>query len=53
MSFTCNIVLFLAKKSKFKQTLNLKNFSKAKNYNINVQTSKHLSNTSHFHVNIV
>jgi len=44
---------YFAKKSKLKETLDLKNFSKAKNYNINMQTSKYLSNTSHFHVNIV
>ena len=31
-SFTCNIVSFLAKKSKFKQTLILKKFSKTQNY---------------------
>jgi hypothetical protein len=44
---------FLQVKSKFKQTPNLKKFSKTQNYNINMQTSKHLSNTSHFHENIV
>jgi len=44
---------FLQKKSKFKETLNLKKFSKTQNYNIDMQTSKHLNNTSHFHVNIV
>jgi len=43
----------LQKKSKFKQTLNLKKFSKTQNYNINMQTYKHLSNTSHLHENIV
>jgi len=41
------------KKSKFKQTLNLKIFYKTKNYNINMQTSKYLNNTSHFYVNIL
>jgi len=48
-----NIVISCKKKSKFKQTLNLKKFSKTQNYNINMQTSKQLSNTSPFHVNIV
>ena len=41
-----NIVISCKKKSKFKQILNLKKFSKTRNYNINMQTSKHLSNIS-------
>jgi len=45
--------LLQKKKTNFTQTLNLKKFSKTQNYNINMQTSKHLSNTSHFHENVV
>jgi len=44
---------FLQKKSKFKHTINLKKISKTQNYDINMITSKQLSNTNHFCVNIV